>query len=101
MFTINHVGFIQVLNLKKVFDQFSVRSSGRIVLCNIPTIYRILNIHATLGSVGRIQLFRLNGIRHKNKLDQIVEFSTNDLPIIDNAMSRLGLTSTTITTRQN
>ena len=45
--------FIQVLKLKKVFDQFSVRSGGRAVVCsNIPTIYRILNIHITLGSVG-------------------------------------------------
>ena len=51
--------FIQVLKLKKVFDQFSVRSGGRVVVCsNIPTIYRILNIHTTLGSVGRVQLLR-------------------------------------------
>ena len=45
--------------MKKVFDQFSVRSGGRVVVCsNIPTIYRILNIHTTPGSVGRVQLLR-------------------------------------------
>ena len=62
--------------MKKVFDQFSGRSGGGVVLCNIPTIYRILNIHATLGSVGTVQLLRHLLTSHKTFMITFSEIET-------------------------
>ena len=41
----------QILNLKKTFDQFDMDINGTIELRMVPSLFRILNIHASLESV--------------------------------------------------
>ena len=41
----------QICNLKKTFDQFDMEINGTIELRMVPSLFRILNIHASLENV--------------------------------------------------
>ena len=57
----------QVWNLKKAFDQFEVKGKESVEMRNIPTMFRMLSIHATMGGVEHT--CRQMGLRKDENLD--------------------------------